>query len=219
METYSALLALCAGNSPVTGEFPAQRPVTRSFDVFVDMHLNERLSKQSWVWWFDTPSRSLWRHYNVREKIVKLMFMAWCKTAVTPSLTHWRYGSLAFSHGYVDFFLFISVVHRWHEQPHPYHVKAVCRLNSALEAINLYIHISSIPPVVRLWVRVSNLDVSLVTTLIHCCIWHLRVVQLYNLKSTFDKGSLSLRKDSGGCHRQNHETEYCIGYLCLYKNA
>ena len=33
METFSALLAICAGNSPVTGEFPAQRPVTRSFDV------------------------------------------------------------------------------------------------------------------------------------------------------------------------------------------
>ena len=35
METFSALLALCAGNSPVTGEFPSQRPVTRSFDVFI----------------------------------------------------------------------------------------------------------------------------------------------------------------------------------------
>ena len=35
METFSALLALCAGNSPVRGEFPAQRPVTRSFDVFL----------------------------------------------------------------------------------------------------------------------------------------------------------------------------------------
>ena len=34
METFSALLAICAGNSPVTGEFPTQRPVTRSFDVF-----------------------------------------------------------------------------------------------------------------------------------------------------------------------------------------
>ena len=32
METFSALLVICAGNSPVTGEFPAQRPVTRSFD-------------------------------------------------------------------------------------------------------------------------------------------------------------------------------------------
>ena len=29
METFSALLALCAGKSPVNGEFPAQRPVTR----------------------------------------------------------------------------------------------------------------------------------------------------------------------------------------------
>ena len=34
MKTFCALLALCAGNSPVTGEFPTQRPVTRSFDVF-----------------------------------------------------------------------------------------------------------------------------------------------------------------------------------------
>ena len=36
METFSALLAICAGNSPVPGEFPTQRPVTRSFDVFFD---------------------------------------------------------------------------------------------------------------------------------------------------------------------------------------
>ena len=65
METFSASLVLCAGNSPVTGEFPAQRPVTRSFDVFFDLRLNKRLSKQSWGWWFETPSRSLWRHCNV----------------------------------------------------------------------------------------------------------------------------------------------------------
>ena len=45
METFSTLLALCAGNSTVN-EFPAQRPVTRSFDVFFDLHLNKRLSKQ-----------------------------------------------------------------------------------------------------------------------------------------------------------------------------
>ena len=47
METFSALLALCAGNSPVTGEFPAQRPVRRSFDIFFDLCQNKRLSKQS----------------------------------------------------------------------------------------------------------------------------------------------------------------------------
>ena len=62
METFSALLAIFAGNSPVTGEFPAQRPVTRSFDVFLDLRLNQRLSKQSRGWWFETPSFPLWRH-------------------------------------------------------------------------------------------------------------------------------------------------------------
>ena len=50
METFSALLALCAGKSPVTGEFPSQRPATRSFDIFLDLHLNERLSIHSWGW-------------------------------------------------------------------------------------------------------------------------------------------------------------------------
>ena len=44
------------------GEFPAQRPVTRSFDVFFDLRLNKRLSKQSWGWWFETPPHPLWRH-------------------------------------------------------------------------------------------------------------------------------------------------------------
>ena len=64
METFSALLVICAGNSHVTGEFPAQRPVTRSFDVFFDPRLNKRLNKYSWGWWFETPSRPLWRQCN-----------------------------------------------------------------------------------------------------------------------------------------------------------
>ena len=64
METFSALLALCAGNSPITGEFPAQRPVTRSFDVFLDLRLKQQLSKQWRRRWFMTQSDSLWRHCN-----------------------------------------------------------------------------------------------------------------------------------------------------------
>ena len=40
METFSALLALCEVNAPVTGGFPSQRPVMRSFDVFFDLWLN-----------------------------------------------------------------------------------------------------------------------------------------------------------------------------------
>ena len=65
METFYALLDLCVGNSPLAGEFPSQRPVTRSFDVFFDPRLNKRLCKQSKRRWFETPSRSLWRHCNV----------------------------------------------------------------------------------------------------------------------------------------------------------
>ena len=64
MEIFSALLAICEGNSLVTGEFPSQRPVTRSFDVFFDLCLNTRLSKQMGPRWFETLSCSLWRRCN-----------------------------------------------------------------------------------------------------------------------------------------------------------
>ena len=46
------------------GEFPTQKPVTRSFDVFFDLRLNKRLSKQPWGWWFEMPSCPLWCHCN-----------------------------------------------------------------------------------------------------------------------------------------------------------
>ena len=62
MEKFSALLALCVGNSTVTGEFPTQRPVTRSFDVFFDLHLNKQLKKQSWGWWL--------RHYRAHYDVI-----------------------------------------------------------------------------------------------------------------------------------------------------
>ena len=58
----SALLALFDENPPVTGGFPSQRPLTRSFDVFFDLCLNKQVNKQSRRRWFETPSRSLWRH-------------------------------------------------------------------------------------------------------------------------------------------------------------
>ena len=64
MEIFSALLVICEGNSSVIGEFPSQRPVALSFDVFFDLCLNRRLSKQSRRRWFETPSRPLWRHCN-----------------------------------------------------------------------------------------------------------------------------------------------------------
>ena len=64
METFSVLLTICAGNSPVSGEFSAQKPVTRGFGVFFDLCLTKRLNKKSWGWWFETPSTPLWRHCN-----------------------------------------------------------------------------------------------------------------------------------------------------------
>ena len=63
----------CAGNSPVIGEFPSQRPVTRSFDVSFDLRLDKRSRKQSWGWWFQTPSRSLWRHCNALRHFIRCM--------------------------------------------------------------------------------------------------------------------------------------------------
>ena len=74
MEIFSVLLSICAWNSPVSGEFPAPRPVTRSFDVFFDLRLNERLSKHSWGWWLETPSYPLWRHSYVFQQNTNVLF-------------------------------------------------------------------------------------------------------------------------------------------------
>ena len=56
------------------GEFTGDRwiPRTKASDaglgIFFDLRLNKRLSKQSWCWWFETPSRPLWRHNNATRK-------------------------------------------------------------------------------------------------------------------------------------------------------
>ena len=87
METFSALLSFCEGNSPVTGEFPAQRPVTRSFDVLFDLRLNIRLSKQSQGWWLSAVP-DLWdrnkilsggdlSHYQVTHCIRVFFYFVW----------------------------------------------------------------------------------------------------------------------------------------------
>ena len=97
METFSSLLALCAGNSPVTGEFPTHSPVPRSFDVFFDLRLNQQLSKQWRRRWFETPSRSLWRHWN--DEIISLCWrdschdcgnIYWCASRSITTLYNWH---------------------------------------------------------------------------------------------------------------------------------
>ena len=57
-------LKLASGKNKNIIRFPAQKPVTRSFDVSFDLRLNKRLSKQSWGWWFESPSYPLWHHCN-----------------------------------------------------------------------------------------------------------------------------------------------------------
>ena len=91
----------------VTGEFPAQRPVTRSFDVFFDLRLNKRLSKQKWGWWFETLSRPLWRHCNAlilrHCKVTFLRFLL----LLSSSSSSWSWSSSSSSS------LFIIVPRVW----------------------------------------------------------------------------------------------------------
>ena len=62
---FSAIPAFREGNSPGTGGFASQTPVTRSFDVFFDLRLDKRISKQTIRRWFNSPL--LWRHCNAIE--------------------------------------------------------------------------------------------------------------------------------------------------------
>ena len=124
METFSALLALCAGNSPVSGEFPALRPVTRSFDVFFDVHLIKLLNKHSRGWWFETLSGPLWRHHND----VAAMHDVFCKinlftlTVISDSSTHMRWYTTI---EYPSYFFWRWVARR------PYKVLSVISTNIA----------------------------------------------------------------------------------------
>ena len=88
MKTFSVLLAICAGNSPVPGDFPAQRPVTRSFGVFFDLRRIIRLNKQSWGWWFETLSRPLWRHSNDCGYTVAVHYDKWDKSMSFLNYVH-----------------------------------------------------------------------------------------------------------------------------------
>ena len=67
METASALLALCEGNSPVTGEFPSQKPVTRSFGVFFDLRMNK-------VWANNRDAGDLRRHCAYYDVTIMMDF-------------------------------------------------------------------------------------------------------------------------------------------------
>ena len=81
---------LC-GEFTGTGEFPTQRPVTRSFDVLFHLCLNKRLGKQPWGWWLETPSWSLWRQCNAEVKVPYVVCIYMWDFTICP---HWRRGRL-----------------------------------------------------------------------------------------------------------------------------
>ena len=114
METFSALLAICAGNSPVPGEFPAQRPVTRSFDVFFDLVLNKRLCKWSWGWWFEVQLRPLWLHCNDFTLLVLKLH----HTKITRSIPWLLMGWLLDSPGWISANVVLTVSDK--QLPVPY---------------------------------------------------------------------------------------------------
>ena len=69
METFSVLLDICVGNSLVPGEFPAQRPVTWSFDVFFDLRLNK-----GWINNREVGDLRRYRaHYDVSVKLMLIL--------------------------------------------------------------------------------------------------------------------------------------------------
>ena len=59
------------------GEFPTQRPVTRSFDVFYDQRLNKRLSKQPWGWWFESSWRQCYGYRSKPRSPLTVTAMCW----------------------------------------------------------------------------------------------------------------------------------------------
>ena len=155
METFSALLAICAGNSPVTGDFPTQRPVTWSFDVLFDLSLNERLIEQSWGCWIETLSRQLGRHSNgshVQVLTLNVNSGCGCKFRVWLNVL-WIVGTLQCTVGLYDgeFLLFFFKVAFINSS------NSICRhrsFSSLILGMNVTAH--------RV-VYISNLDIQFLT--------------------------------------------------------
>ena len=97
--------------------------MTRSFDVFFDLRLNKRLSKQSWDWWFDTLLCPLWRHSNDKwagnrrcsEESGVILFWGWRRN-ISGWLSH--DGVIKRRH-FPRYWPFVRGIHRWPvDSPH-----------------------------------------------------------------------------------------------------
>ena len=93
------------------GEFPAQRPVTRSFDVLFDLHLNKRLSKQPWGWWFETPPWSLWRQCNGYKQMGYLYIHI---APYTIGFSRWQLCESLVRLLVVEYVLLVSMIYFYH---------------------------------------------------------------------------------------------------------
>ena len=166
-----ALLAICSGNSPVTGEFPEQRPVTRSFGVFFDLRLNERLSKQSWGWWFETPSHPFWRHSNGKQittivcdsmnamasQITSLTIVYSIVYSVADQGKHQSSASLAF----------VTGIHRWPvNSPHKW---PGTRKMFPVDDVIMWVPVLM---VMLYKTKIICIIVPAQLTLVHVCLWY-----------------------------------------------
>ena len=68
-------------------------PLTKASDAdlwcFFDLRLNKRLSKQSWGWWIETPSQSLWRHCYFNPEILGQYNGFWCIASLCRQQQSW----------------------------------------------------------------------------------------------------------------------------------
>ena len=101
---------------------PSQSPVTRSFDAFFDLRLNKRSSKHSIRRWFETPSRSLWRHCNVTSNIIRHC-SDWGRIyiGVWTLITHHVSDSPALFHAIVMGCLWLKYIVLWRHPFHPWY--------------------------------------------------------------------------------------------------
>ena len=123
VSSFSALLAICAGNSPPTSEFPAQRPETRSFDVFFDLRLNKRLRKimRLLIWNANAPimtSLMISTMQPQEDHIVHYMtYRCICRISLWNTFIRWRYRLRYAITFYTD--LETSIVEKCRSMPYP----------------------------------------------------------------------------------------------------
>ena len=165
MEPFSVL--------PVTGEFPSQRPVMRSFGVFFDLRLNKRLIKQSWGWRFEMPSHPLWRHNNGKQittivcdsmmamasQITSLTIVYSIVYSVADQRKHQSSASLAFVRG----------IHRWPvNSPHKW---PVTRKMFPVDNVIMWVPVLMVmlyKTKYNLYYRAHHAQL----TLVHVCLWY-----------------------------------------------